>query len=108
MMKALVFDGHLQLHKKYSEPRTEKGEALVMVGLAGICATDLEISKGYMGFTGVLGHEFVGQVVSGSNSWLGKRVVGEINCVCGSCDMCQSGLANHCRTAIDSLHDHSP
>ncbi len=96
-MKALVFDGHLQLHKNYAKPGTDAGEALIKVGHAGICATDLEISKGYMGFQGVLGHEFVGQVVSGSDSWVGKRVVGEINCVCGSCDMCQGGLANHCR-----------
>jgi threonine dehydrogenase-like Zn-dependent dehydrogenase len=50
-----------------------------------------------MGFTGVLGHEFVGTVVKGSRKWRGKRVVAEINCVCGRCPMCQHGLANHCR-----------
>ena len=51
-----------------------------------------------MGFAGVLGHEFVGTVVdSPSHELVGKRVVGEINCPCGRCDMCLSGLANHCR-----------
>ncbi len=65
---------------------------------AGICATDLEITRGYMGFTGVLGHEFVGEVVSAAKSDLvGQRVVGEINIVCGRCDLCLSGLASHCR-----------
>ena len=51
------------------------------VDLAGICATDLEIAKGYMDFAGVLGHEFVGTVVRGSQVLAGKRVVAEINCV---------------------------
>ena len=70
---------------------------LVAVKLAGICATDLEITKGYMGFRGVPGHEFVGTVVKGPRRWRDKRVVAEINCVCGRCEMCQHGLANHCR-----------
>ena len=70
---------------------------LVRVKLAGICATDLEVTRGYMGFTGVLGHEFVGRVEKGPRPWRGKRVVAEINCVCGRCEMCQHGLANHCR-----------
>jgi len=67
----------------------------------GICGTDLQIGAGYMGFTGVLGHEFVGIVEKTSNrkhkSWVGKRVVGTINCVCGQCDMCRGGLSTHCR-----------
>ena len=67
----------------------------------GICATDLQICKGYMAFHGVLGHEFVGVVEEAAGRegkpWVGKRVVGTINCVCGKCDMCQRGLREHCR-----------
>ena len=70
---------------------------LIQVRLAGICATDLEIVRGYAGFEGVIGHEFVGTVVAGPSKLNGKRVVGEINCVCGRCDMCASGLSSHCR-----------
>lgn len=69
---------------------------LVKVHLAGICSTDLQILKGYMGFTGVPGHEFVGSVVHGPQDWLGKRVVGEINFGCGDCDNCRRDLARHC------------
>ena len=87
----VVFDDN------YLKPKASKGEVLVEVALAGICSTDLEITKGYMGFTGVLGHEFVGHVVKGSREWVGKRVVGSINNVCSKCDMCLSGLSNHCR-----------
>ena len=70
--------------------------ALIKVHLAGVCSTDLQILKGYMGFTGVPGHEFVGSVVDGPQEWLGKRVVGEINFGCGDCDSCRRGLARHC------------
>jgi threonine dehydrogenase-like Zn-dependent dehydrogenase len=70
--------------------------ALVKVHLAGVCSTDLQILKGYMGFTGVPGHEFVGSVAEGPLEWLGKRVVGEINFGCGKCDNCRRELARHC------------
>ncbi len=70
---------------------------MVDVIRAGICRTDLEIVRGYMGFTGVLGHEFVARVTAGPAKWRGRRVVADINCVCGCCDMCTSGLRNHCR-----------
>ena len=96
-MKAIVFDNQLRFDANYPEPAMADGEVLVAVKLAGICATDLEITRGYMKFHGVLGHEFVGTVVKGSRKWLNKRVVGEINCVCGRCDMCQGGLSTHCR-----------
>lgn len=96
-MKAVVFDGQLKLEKRYPDPSPGPGEVLVQIRYAGICATDLEITAGYLNFSGVLGHEFVGVVVGGSERWLGKRVVGEINCTCGSCDMCSRGLAGHCR-----------
>ena len=65
--------------------------------LAGICNTDLELARGYMGFSGVLGHEFVGVVERAEEAaLLGKRVVGEINIACGKCAYCRDGLKNHC------------
>ncbi len=112
-MLALYWDGHqLRLDPAYPTPRLSsninKGAAtsaaqlgppptaLVRVHLAGICSTDLQILKGYMGFTGVPGHEFVGSVSAGPPEWLGKRVVGEINYGCGDCDQCQRDLSRHC------------
>lgn len=96
-MLALVFDGRVVLRTDYPRPSAGRDEVLVAVRKAGICSTDLEVAKGYMDFRGVMGHEFVGTVVAGSRQWKGKRVVAEINCVCRRCDMCRSGLANHCR-----------
>jgi threonine dehydrogenase-like Zn-dependent dehydrogenase len=65
--------------------------------MAGICNTDLEIVRGYMDFSGVPGHEFVGDVVEATDPfWIGKRVVGGINCPCLTCEICQEGLGNHC------------
>jgi len=100
-MLAVVFDGEATLRGDYPQPKAREGEALVAVRMAGVCTTDLEILKGYMNFRGVMGHEFVGQVVSvgsrADRAWTGKRVVAEINCVCGRCDMCRRGLSNHCR-----------
>jgi len=96
-VNALVFNQTLRLDAKYPDPSPREDEALIEVHLAGICATDIEITKGYMSYEGVLGHEFVGTVVRGSRRWRGRRVTAEINCVCGKCDMCQHGLANHCR-----------
>ncbi len=96
-MRAVVFDGNVKFHREWPEPSVPKGEVLIQVRLAGICRTDLEIVKGYYDYKGVLGHEFVGVVVNGPKSLRGKRVVGEINCVCGQCDMCLKGLATHCR-----------
>lgn len=95
-MRAVVFDGKVQFHPNRPDPKPCEGEALVRVHLAGICATDLHITQGYMNFSGVLGHEMVGTVVEGSPAWKGKRVVSEINCVCRTCEMCQSGFSNHC------------
>lgn len=96
-MRALVFDGRASLHMDYPKPRPGKGQALLAVRLAGVCRTDLEILKGYMGFRGVLGHEFVGTVVEGPADWQGRRAAAEINCVCGQCDLCRGGLSSHCR-----------
>ncbi|MGH7213440.1 MAG: MDR/zinc-dependent alcohol dehydrogenase-like family protein [Tepidisphaeraceae bacterium] len=97
-MRALVFDQSLSFHPRRPDPVAADGDTLVRVKQAGICSTDLEITKGYMGFRGVLGHEFVGEVVSSPDKNLvGRRVVGEINVVCGRCDLCLSGLSSHCR-----------
>lgn len=76
---------------------TRPGEASVRLLTGGICATDLEITKGYMGFEGVLGHEWVGLVEAAPDPiWLGRRVVGDINCPCGSCPTCRDGRPTHC------------
>ena len=96
-MRALVFDNQLRFDPDYPDPVPAADECLVQVHLAGICATDLQIIQGYMGFRGVPGHEMVGTVVSGSRLRRNKRVVCEINCVCRHCDMCLSGLSAHCR-----------
>lgn len=96
-MKAVVFDNGLKLDKNYPMPVPKKGEALIKVTTIGICNTDYEITKGYMGYKGVLGHEFTGIVEQAENKDLiGKRVVGEINCGCGECDWCAKGLERHC------------
>lgn len=69
------------------------------VRLAGVCATDLEISRGYMGFTGILGHEFVGEVLACDDAaWVGQRVTAEINLACGTCSECKAGRNRHCPT----------
>jgi len=97
-MRALVFDNGLSFQPSRPEPRREQGDCLIKIRQAGICATDLEITRGYMAFKGILGHEFVGEVIEAPNKpMIGKRVVGEINVVCGHCDLCLSGLSNHCR-----------
>ncbi len=76
------------------EPVCADGEVCVNVSKAGICETDLQLAKGYMGFQGILGHEFVG--IAQSGRFAGCRVVGEINCPCGTCSICRSGLPRHC------------
>ena len=98
-MRALVYDGkQLKLEASRPMPAAGDGDVLVRVKQAGICGTDLEILRGYSNFTGIFGHEFVGVVEEAPDRKLvGKRVVGEINCVCGRCDMCLQGLSNHCR-----------
>jgi threonine dehydrogenase-like Zn-dependent dehydrogenase len=98
-MRALVFaNNQLTLDPKRPDPPERDGDTLIRVRTAGVCATDLEITKGYMNFSGVLGHEFVGVVeASPDKSLVGKRVCGEINCACSRCDLCLSGLSTHCR-----------
>jgi len=72
-------------------------EALIKIRKAGICSTDLELVKGYYPYTGILGHEFVGEVADAPDkTWIGARVVGEINAVCGTCEACLNGRPTHC------------
>lgn len=96
-MRALRFeDGDLALVRR-PLPTPVPGEALVRVRMAGICATDLEIVRGYMGFVGTLGHEFVGEISACEDpARVGQRVTGEINAVCGRCTQCMAGRARHC------------
>lgn len=99
-MKALIFDDGLKLAENYKEPTMKAGDALIKTTLCGICNTDEEITKGYMGYKGVLGHEFTGVVQDVFNGqdkgWIGKRVVGEINAGCKKCTWCAKGLERHC------------
>jgi len=98
-MKAIIFDRQLRFVSDYPVPEPGDGDALIKVCLAGICNTDLEIIMGYMGFRGVIGHEFVGVVekVRGDHQRsVGKRVVGDINCGCGACQYCKLGMKRHC------------
>lgn len=116
-MRALVCSGtELTLEQEYPQPMPVEGEVLIRVLLVGICNTDLEIVRGYMGFMGVLGHEFVGvveeiygeQVREENRHLLGKRVVGEINAACHrpDCSYCQRGMPTHCprRTTLGILN----
>src|SRR6476661_2965417 len=96
-MQALLFDGQLRLANDYPERIMAAGEALIRPSLVGICNTDIEITRGYMGFRGVLGHEFVGVVQDCEDRrWIGRRVVGEINAACRRCAICARGDASHC------------
>ncbi len=96
-MRAITFTSKLEYNSDYAKPLLQKGWAVVKVLKAGICNTDLEIIKGYTGFNGILGHEFIGIVEECSNTeWLGKRVTGEINFSCGKCEWCRQKLGRHC------------
>src|ERR1041385_4561044 len=105
-MRPIVLNDAVQVHTDYPEPTPRPGEVLVRVLTAGVCETDLQLIRGYMGFRGVLGHEFVGVAETGPMA--GRRVVGEINCACRHCDLCRMGLVTHCsnRTVLGILqHD---
>lgn len=102
-MKAVVFDDGLRFSSDYPLPSPAPGEVRLRTLLAGICNTDLEVIRGYASFRGVLGHEFVAVVEEAEDpSWMGQRVVGEINASCGVCDTCRAGRRTHCpyRTAL--------
>lgn len=98
-MKAVVFDETLKYVEDYEKPSPKKGEALIKVTYGGVCNTDKEITKGYMGYKGILGHEFTGiveEINDEDKSFLGKRVVGEINLGCKDCEWCAKDLERHC------------
>ena len=96
-MKALRYENDSLRVADVDAPRAE-GEALVRVVLSGICNTDLEIARGYAGFSGTLGHEFVGvcEEARGAEALVGRRVVGEINAGCGRCALCAANDPRHC------------
>src|SRR5215510_6176728 len=97
MLALQVDKKRLSLRQVQRPARTD--EAIVRVLLSGVCNTDLEIARGYAGFKGTIGHEFVGTVEESSNSNLvGQRVVGEINAGCGKCELCRAGDPRHCPT----------
>jgi threonine dehydrogenase-like Zn-dependent dehydrogenase len=105
-MFALLAGPTPRIATDYPLPNPGPGEALVHVDLAGICSTDLELIRGYKGFKGVLGHEFVGTVVESDDTlWIGQRVVGEINIGCGRCDFCRQNTPSQCiaRRAVGIL-----
>lgn len=105
-MLALVLDGTPRVASDHPRPARAPGEARVRVDLAGVCDTDLALMRGYMGYRGVLGHEFVGTVTEADDaSWVGRRVVGDINAGCGTCDDCRDHRGHHCarRTVLGIL-----
>lgn len=83
--------------REQPRPSRPAGFALIRLLCGGICNTDLELQRGYYGFSGRPGHEFVGEVIEADSSlWIGRRVVGEINLACGVCAWCRRGLGRHC------------
>lgn len=96
-MLAVHLEKHRVAVKRVPRPRPPEGFALIRLLCGGICNTDLELQRGYHGFSGVPGHEFVGEVVeAGRRDLIGRRVVGEINLCCGGCEWCRRGLGRHC------------
>jgi threonine dehydrogenase-like Zn-dependent dehydrogenase len=96
-MRALIYEERLRLDAAVPMPQLQDDQALLKIRRAGICNTDLELVAGMYGFSGILGHEFVGEVREGPTEWLGCRVVGEINVACGQCDFCLKGIPSQCR-----------
>ena len=95
-MKALWLENNKIDFRDVAQTR-KPSEALIKIRKAGICSTDLELVKGYYPYSGILGHEFVGEVVEAEDaSWIGQRVVGEINVVCNQCEQCLNGRSTHC------------
>lgn len=95
-MKALWLENNQVALRDLPKPK-RPGEALIKIRKAGVCSTDLELVKGYYPYAGVLGHEFVGEVADAPDKdWIGARVAGEINAVCGACEACRNGRPTHC------------
>src|SRR5215475_5446686 len=98
MLAVHLENGRVEV-RRLALPRVPKGFARIRMLCAGICSTDLELQRGYYGFAGTPGHEFVGEVTEAEDSsWVGKRVAGEINLACGRCSWCRKGLGRHCPT----------
>jgi threonine dehydrogenase-like Zn-dependent dehydrogenase len=98
-MIAVCLENGKVLVRNRARPRRSEGFALIRLIYGGICNTDIELQRGYYGFRGVPGHEFVGEVVEADDvRWIGQRVVGEINLACGKCAWCARGLGRHCPT----------
>src|SRR5579862_5011972 len=96
MLAVHLEDGRVEMRDQ-PQPHRPAGYALIRLLCGGICNTDLELQRGYYGFVGTPGHEFVGEVVEADSPGLtGRRVVGEINLACGGCDWCRRGLGRHC------------
>jgi threonine dehydrogenase-like Zn-dependent dehydrogenase len=96
MLAVYLQNGRVTVEQR-PKPQPRPGHALIKLVCAGICNTDLELQRGYYGFSGVPGHEFVGEVVTSPEpKLLGRRVVGEINLDCGRCEWCRRGLGRHC------------
>ena len=95
-MQALWLENNQLKLREVPKP-ARPGEALIRVRVAGICSTDLELVKGYYPFTGIIGHEFVGDVMECDDpTWVGQRVVGDINVTCENCEQCLNGRSKHC------------
>src|SRR6266404_766342 len=104
MLSVHLASGRVEVRRQ-PLPRAPEGFARIRLLAAGICSTDLELQRGYYGFSGTPGHEFVGEVVAVGESpdgqgWLGRRVAGEINLACGRCEWCARGLGRHCPTRL--------
>jgi threonine dehydrogenase-like Zn-dependent dehydrogenase len=96
-MLALVCANPPRLEVEHPEPVRTQGEVLLSLRMAGICDTDLQLARGYMGYRGVLGHEFVADVLEADDPALrGQRVVADINAGCGHCEVCLRGGGHHC------------
>ena len=96
MLAVWLENRNLRVRDDVQAPAPADGEVLVRVLKAGICNTDIELTEGYYPYKGILGHEFVGFVDDGPEHLAGRRVVGEINAVCGDCQACRAGRATHC------------
>ena len=104
-MVSVCLENGKVLLRKQARPRRPEGFALIRLLYGGICNTDIELQRGYYGFRGTPGHEFVGEVVEADDrSWVGERVVGEINLACGKCEWCARGLGRHCPKRTRARH----
>ena len=107
-MRALTLNQRLSFDPTSATPEPYGDQVLLRIRRAGICNTDLELVAGYMRFSGILGHEFVGEVIDGAKDLIGQRVVGEINVACGKCDFCLRGIPSQCRNRTTVGIDRHP